>query len=405
MTNPNDQKDKYVEEVIEPGDKISQLAHRICVDSYGNSPAVQVLPWGRGFRGGVDWVWARHILKEMLSGRMFQTTQNDGAGGKPQFFTLWKTPSSYFVLGREIIAMCVDDIAQQGGLGVVMDNIVDIKKITLVNIHLAEAMLEGYGRSLKEEGLVNITGETAVMKHSVSAFSDTGGDDQLILNWGASCIGLSHIDKRLDGSRVIPGMIVVGFHERGYRCNGGTFFTNLLHALYGHDARKIIANDEAMKFVRQLIEPSKSYAKTIARLHGWASNGLICPPLADIEAIYHVTGGGIMEKVKGALPPGIGMTLSQMPVPPSVLLQAQEMSRRVPELALSDWKCHRTFHGGCGMLIVARTEADARVIIAEAKKDGIEASVVGCTCQSEKNEIKIQSRFLNGGLLSSEDPK
>jgi phosphoribosylaminoimidazole (AIR) synthetase len=154
-----------------------------------------------------------------------------------------------------------------------------------------------------------------------------------------------------------------------------------------------------------LVEPSKSYAKTIARIHGWLPDGKITKPIAKIAGVYHVTGGGIMEKVKGALPPGIGLNLKTMPNPADLLLLAQNMSRRFPKLTLSDWKAHRTLNGGCGMFVIAETEADAKIVIEEARKDGIEAGIAGETTVSDVNEIIIHSRFLEGKLLSSEDPE
>ena len=59
------------------------------------------------------------------------------------------------------------------------------------------------------------------------------------------------------------------------------------------------------------------------------------------------------------------------------------------------------------MMVVAKTVEDANIIIREAAKDGIRAQIIGETMReafnTNKGQITIQSRFKEGGLLTSED--
>lgn len=406
-------RDLYKEEVIDPGDRASQLAHRICVGSYNNCPAVRIIPPEGNFRSSVGHLWRKHILKEMLnykidstgkitSWTMSEKTENDGAGGKLQFSTLFGTPEVFRGLGWEIITMTADDLARSGGLPAIISNEINTKGITEGNIALFESMMEGYGEALKQSNLVNITGETAIMQNSVTAFCDCNSGNQLVLNWGASCLGLAHRDLLIDNSRIRSEMPIVGFLERGYRCNGGTFFRNLILKKFGPDIESIRDNREALEFIKKLTIPSQSYAKTIARIVGWKEDGRIGDPLANIAGIAHITGGGIWRKFGEILPQGIGAHLSSMPKPPAVLTEAQELSLGT-ELELSDQQTHGTFHGGCGMLTVALTESDAMAIIEEAKKDSIKAQIVGETIRSSR--IIIDSRFREGTTISSPKPQ
>lgn len=393
----------YRKEIVDLGDRASALAKEVCFQSHDNCPAVRVIPHQpHNFRGPVGFAWKDHILKKMLEQTMLQEVENDGAGGKPQFFTLVGTPEVFYNLGQEIIAMTADDFARSGRFPAVIDNEINIKRITDQNFHLFEAMMEGYGAALAEARLVNITGETAVMKHSVAAFCDTGADDQLVLTWGASCIGLAHEDLLIDSSRIEPDLPIVGFWEPGYRCNGGTFFTNLLLEKFG-DVDGIMRNPKAMEFVKKLTIPSRSYAQTVCRIIGWQPDGSIGKPLAKIAGIAHVTGGGIWKKFKGILPAGVGAELAAMPKPAPVLLEAQKMSWET-DLRLTDYQAHGTFHGGCGMLIVAQRPIDARAIIREARQDGIRCQIVGRTNESAAREVTIYSRFKERKILSSERP-
>ncbi|MFH1822423.1 MAG: AIR synthase-related protein [Patescibacteria group bacterium] len=382
--------DLYKEEVVDPGDKASKCAKDLCVSSYKNNPAAIIVPRQPGnFRGAVDFIWAEHILQMMLEKKMFMTVQNDGAGGKPQFFTIIGTNEIYYRLGWEIIVMVIDDIARSGGFPVIFCNDVNAKKVTKDNFHLVEAMFSGMDHILSKARQINITGEFAIMKHSVTAFCDKNSDEQLILNWSGTGIGLSHQNKVIDGKNIKADMPIVGFWEPGYRCNGGTQHTNLILAKWAKgDIRNIWNSPLAMEFIKKLTIPSLSYAKTIARANGWLDDGSVTEPLSKMAVIAHLTGGGV-KKLKEVLPDGIGAYLHNMPEPAPVLLQAQEMSFDYPKLIINDEKAHTTFHGGCGMMVVCKTENDAKALVDEAGKDGIKAQIVGKTIKSEPTQILI----------------
>lgn len=404
--------DPYRKEVIEPGDRASRLAKEICSRSYHNCQAVTVIPHQPdNFRGPVGYKWKRHILEQMMrSGDnsqdwvMLEEVENDGAGDKPQFFTLVGTPEVFHGLGWEIITMTADDFARSGRFPAIIVNELNVKRLTEANFPLFQATMEGYGVALREARLVNITGEVAVMKHSITAFCDVGSGEQFILTWGAACIGLSHRQLLIDGSNIKPGMTVVGFLEQGYRCNGGTFFTNIILEKWGRpDSKEFWQNADMNNLAKALTVPSQSYAKTVCRLVGWKEDGSIGKPRARIYGIAHITGGGVWGKFGEILPPGVGAVLSSMPMPAQVLRGGQELSWDT-KYRLTDWQAYGTLHGGCGMLLVC-DPADAKTIIREAELDGIDAQVVGKTFASPEREIKIKSQFKEKKELSSLKPE
>ncbi len=399
------QENQYQTEVINPGDRASQLGKDVCYSSHGNNGAVRIVAHQPGnFRGPVGFRWQRHILEQMIEGAILEEVENDGAGGKPQFFTLVGTPEAMAGLGWEIITMCADDFARSGRLPVIMANDLNVKRITEANFPLVEALFTGYGAALKRAQLVNITGEVAVMKHSITAFCDTGDDEQLVCTWGGTCIGLSHRDMLLDGSQIRPGMHIVGLGEHGYRCNGGTVLTNIVLLRWGPDIRQIMANPDAIQFVHRLTAPSESYAQSVCRILGWQSDGSVGAPLARVAGIAHITGGGVWGKFGELLPDGIGAQLHSMPRPADVLLHAQELSLGT-EYEISDWQAYGNFHGGCGMLIIVDPEDSGR-LIQELRQDNINAQLVGQTIESADNEVTIKSRFREyDRLLSSLHPE
>ena len=304
--------------------------------------------------------------------------------------------------------MNADECAPSGRFPAVMVNNLDGKQVTEKNFYLVRALLEGYGEAIKQAGLVNITGEFAVMKYSITAFCDDGSDKQLVLTWCAACMGLAYRKFLIDSSAIKPGMPIVGFYENGYRCNGGTFFADLLMAKYKSSARAIIKSKWARNFAYKLTVPSISYAKTITRIVGWGPDGMPHAPLAKIAGIAHITGGGVWEKFGEILPDSVGATLNRMPVPTKILLDAQIESLQYPELRMSDWQAYKTFHGGCGMLIVCRTGSDAQRVNEEANKDRTVALDVVYTHDLEENHEKIEiiSRFSEPGkILKYSEPE
>jgi phosphoribosylformylglycinamidine cyclo-ligase len=392
----------YRKEIIDPGDEVSKIGARIRRESRDNSAAIEVVDsTGQRFRGLIGYRWADHVLAEMASGRICATIQCDGAGGKPQFHSLLNDEKAFRGLGWEIIAMNNDDIACGGGLPVLMANNLDVKNINEHNLHLVRAMLEGFGDALRKSNTVLMTGETAVMKHSITAFCDTGQSDQLLLTWGGTVVGLMRTDlPPIDGSTIKPGMPIIGLAEDGYRCNGGTALTEILQKVYGNNPAEI--RSKAKWLLHLLVEPSRSYATAISEANGWSCDGRLSDPSVQLHAIAHITGGGVWGKFGELLPEGVGAQLDNMPEPPHVLHRAQILSFN--HHPITDYHCYDTFHGGCGLLVVCEP-MDCDRFIEIAEKHGHKASVVGVTTASEKNEVTIVSRFSDEGkVLSSLRP-
>lgn len=395
----------YSAEVIEPGDRASKLAKEVCSGSFKNNEAVQIhLRDPERFRASISYIWRPHILHAMLDGDMVATSQNDGAGGKPQFFSLLGEPLRFAQLGWEIVTMTADDFARHGQFPVLIDNEINVKQLTEQNFHLFEAMIKGYGHILGRAGLINITGEVAVMRDSITAFCDTGDPGQLILTWGASCHGLAHSDAELDPSDITPGMTVVGLHDPGFRCNGAGFFVKLIRAKWGSDPRKLVENAEVHNLARSLVVPSVSYARLITDLLGWQFNGIFRKTSLQVYAAAHITGGGLWGKFGELLPQGVGAKLDNMPYPNPALRAAYELSQEITALKLTPWQMYQNFHGGCGMLLVCHSDSATQIITA-AQSYGCQAQVVGETVESPDQEVRVKSRFGSGQWLSSLDPQ
>lgn len=397
----------YAETVVHPGDMASKLAAKVCRSSRANNCALLVRePSPDGFRDQVDFTLNDHLRRAFSDGYFRFDVQNDGAGGKPSFAGILGTEEAFEHLGHEVIAMTADDLARSGALPVQFANQVDARLITSENIHLFEALMRGLESGLEHAHLVCTTGETAIMKRSITGFGDDGGVDSLWMTHSGSCLGLVHHQMQRFPKRFIrPGMPIVGLGEQGYRCNGGTQFITIIEKLWGSTRKKILQSSTAHEFITKLATPSVIYTPWFLHALGWKpESGQIRSIESGIVGAAHITGGGIWEKLADILPHGVGAELDLMPAPPEVLLQARVLADEA-EMPMTDHECYGTFHGGCGMLVVCEDMASATRFMHNMSTAGfprhLALQVVGKTVESASSEILIESRFQRGGTLSS----
>lgn len=389
-----------------PGDIANDIARRVSRESINNSEAIKPMRHDlehMGFKG--------YILSQSADKLFFENKYNktggikqmvvsekpeiDCIGTKIQFYSYFLRPERLKYIAEDLIGSTADDLARSGRKPLWIASDIHLKQITEENLPLFTAMMEGYGEALEKTELVNLTTKIAILKYGITAFCDRNSSHQLILNWSATCHGLVHEEKLLDGSKIKPGMPIVGLLEPSIRINGGTYIADLVKALY--EKGEV---DAAMQLISKTAMPSKIYCNLINYTHGWLSDGSIQRAIATIAGIAHITGGGIWKKLGEILPPGVGALLNNMPKH-LFLIEIQALSQLFNHLKLGDFEMMKKFHGGCGMHVICETEQDADLLIDLAGQFDIKAQKIGKTIQSHTNEIIIHSRFLNGGRISS----
>lgn len=399
-------RDEYLENVVDWGDRISQLAKDVSVASYGNCPALYVVgDKGPGWRSGAGYLWVHEIYRmlgnyttrgnEVDEWEMKEEVENDGAGTKPGLMALLGTADVWAWLASELIAMCADDLARKGKFAAAMINQVDFKSVTKANFHLADSYFIAYGEALRKAHLVNLTGETAIMGSAITAFCDTGDSNQLICTLSGACLGLAHRDLLVTGQDIKSGMPIVGTIEPGPRCNGYSKLINILSNVFGVRAQDLLIHSDSCDFALEAATPSHIYAPTLNRICGWNADGTPGEKRARISGIAHITGGGI-NKFREILPDGVGAHLSDLPDPSWVLRRAQVLAEGTP-YAFDDRTGYEIFNGGLGMVIPTD---DPDEVIAELEQDDIDALVIGETVVSDDRTVTLESCFLNGGTLS-----
>jgi phosphoribosylformylglycinamidine cyclo-ligase len=137
-------------------------------------------------------------------------------------------------------------------------------------------LVEGAAEICRESGCALLGGETAEMP---------GVYREQELDFAGACVGLVERDDVIDGSRVEAGDVVLGLPSLGLHTNGFSL------------VRRLIGDGDFDADL--LLAPHKLYVQEVRALRG----------RADVKALAHVTGGGIMGNLSRVLPEGRGAEL------------------------------------------------------------------------------------------------
>jgi phosphoribosylformylglycinamidine cyclo-ligase len=175
--------------------------------------------------------------------------------------------------GRDLAAHCIDDVLTTGAEPLFLLDYVAAHELDLEQV--AE-LVEGAAEVCREAGCALIGGETAELP---------GIYREEELDFAGTCVGLVERERLIDGSRCEPGDVVLGLPSSGLHTNG----FSLVRQLVGEgdfDADLLLA-------------PHRLYLDDVRALR----------ERADVKALAHVTGGGILSNLTRVLPAGISVEL------------------------------------------------------------------------------------------------
>jgi phosphoribosylformylglycinamidine cyclo-ligase len=170
--------------------------------------------------------------------------------------------------GADIAAHCINDVITTGAEPLLLLDYVASAEIELEQV--AE-LVEGAAEVCRQARVALIGGETAEMP-------DVYRNGEL--DFAAACVGIVGRDDLIDGSRVEPGDAVLGFPSNGVHANGFTL------------VRRVLADEDYEG--PDLLAPTKLYLDDVRSLRR----------RADVRALAHVTGGGILGNLSRVLPEG-----------------------------------------------------------------------------------------------------
>jgi phosphoribosylformylglycinamidine cyclo-ligase len=140
-----------------------------------------------------------------------------------------------------------------------------------VDLEQVAELVEGAAEVCLEAGCALIGGETAEMP-------DVYREDEL--DFAATCVGIVDRGNLIDGTRVEAGDAVLGFPSAGVHANGFTL------------VRRVLEDEDYVE--PDLLAPTRLYLADVDALRR----------RADVRALAHATGGGILGNLSRVLPEG-----------------------------------------------------------------------------------------------------
>jgi len=262
-------------------------------------------------------------------------------------------------IGIDLVNHCVNDILCCGAAPLFFLDYYATGK--LLPEQLAE-LVEGMAEACRDQGCSLVGGETAEMP-GVYALGD--------YDVAGFIVGLVDGDRVIDGSRVQAGDALIGLASSGLHTNGYSL------------VRHVVANAELSwsdvlpgtdaPLADLLLEPHRSYLHAVNELRA----------RADVRALAHITGGGLIDNVPRVLPSGLAAQIdrSAWPVPP-IFGSLQHAGGVHPE------EMWRTFNMGIGMVAIVPA-SDATGIDRLA---GITATTIGTVVAAGESAPRVVLR-------------
>jgi len=255
---------------------------------------------------------------------------NDGVGTK---LKLAIDTGRHDTVGIDLVAMCVNDLIVQGAEPLFF---LDYFATGKLEGGVAERVIAGIAEGCKIAGCALIGGETAEMPGMYAA-----GDYDL----AGFCVGAVERGEQLTGDRVAPGHILLGLASSGVHSNGYSLVRRLATDK-GWKLDRPAVFDRDRLLIDALIEPTKIYVKSLLPV---VRDGLI-------DALAHITGGGLLENIPRVLPQGAHAEVDADGWEQPGLMAFLQAQGNIEPAEMA-----RTFNCGVGMVLAVTPENAAEV--------------------------------------------
>jgi len=226
---------------------------------------------------------------------------------------------------------------------------------SLLDVETIAALVDGVARGCRMHDLTLAGGETAQMPDIYHpGHYDLAG----------TIVGVVSADAALQGDRVRPGDQLVGYASSGLHTNGYTLVRRILFEELGLEIDSDIPGVGAT-VGEELLKVHRSY---------WSA---ISPVIAEVNALAHITGGGIAGNLSRPLPEGCGARVerSAWEVPP--IFQVLQDAGGVDAAEML-----RVFNMGLGMIAVVPS-AGVEPVRRQAESVGVKTWMVGEIARGE----------------------
>jgi phosphoribosylformylglycinamidine cyclo-ligase len=231
-------------------------------------------------------------------------------------------------VGIDLVAMCVNDLICNFGTP---SFFLDYYATGKLDVAAATAVVSGIAEGCRQAECALIGGETAEMPGMYHS------DDYDLAGFAVGIGEKSELDR---SNKVASGDILIALPSSGLHSNGFSLARKVLFEKMG---MKFDDEFEGKPLIETLLTPTRIYVKTFKALKD------------KIQALAHITGGGIVENFPRVLPEGLRavITESSIRVLPIFELIGQHVERH---------EMFRAFNMGVGMILVVK-EADVADVL------------------------------------------
>ena len=260
-------------------------------------------------------------------------------------------------VGIDLVAMCVNDLIVCGAEPLFF---LDYYATGKLDVARATEVVAGIGRGCELAGCALIGGETAEMPGMYE-----GGDYDL----AGFAVGIVEKEDIIENSRVSPGDHLIGLFSSGPHSNG----FSLIRKIIERDGSDLGLAFEDTTLGEALLAPTEIYVGAAKQL----------AQSTRVNALAHITGGGIVENLPRVLPAGtraeIDLRTWELP---AIFKWLQARGN------VEDSELYRTFNCGLGM-IVCVSEADSEKALSILKSCNRGAVLIGSICEAADGDQPV----------------
>ncbi len=245
----------------------------------------------------------------------------DGVGTKVM---LAQMLDKHDTVGIDCVAMCVNDILCQGAKPLFFLDYIATGKLVAEKM---ASIVEGVAKGCIDSGAALIGGETAEMP---GMYSEKDYD------LAGFCVGIVDKDKIIDGKKnVKEGDIILALPSSGLHSNGFSLVRKIIFEHKKLDVQSELMDGKTLAEV--LLTPTRIYVKDVLEIM----------ERYRINAMSHITGGGLYENVPRVLPENL-----------DAVIEADEIPEQKIFSKLREWgdldkeEMYGTFNMGVGLVMV-----------------------------------------------------
>jgi len=233
----------------------------------------------------------------------------------------------YDSIGIDLVAMCANDIAVLGAEALFF---LDYYATGQLKLEQAQKVIEGIAAGCLQAGCALIGGETAEMPgiYSTEDFDLAG-----------FCVGIVEKDRVIDGSRVETGNRLIALASSGPHSNGFSLIRKIIEV----SAADLAQDCGGQSLAQALITPTRIYVKNLLKL------SVHC----ELNAISHITGGGLIDNIPRVLPGHCSARIDLSSWERPTVFNWLQTHGRVEEFEML-----RTFNCGVGMVLAIDAERE-----------------------------------------------